>query len=187
MYVIQWSRRLWLCAPPRGLLQPKWKEVTTFQKLSNRGRSFLLPYITLGGPDETDCITFETCHSCDVIKDTCELHISTICCLENQNVLLSSWGTLVAFVRVFINGKLALVTFSFSSHQLLWKQLASHDIIGVSYYLLREKMKRFQLTNKVRMTAMQGQTPERVITPIKMAALQVSQLISNYLARFENK
>ena len=83
----------------------------------------------------------------------------------------------MAFVRVFINGKLALVTFSFSYHQLLWKQLASHDIKGVSYYLLREKMKRFQLTNKVRMTAMQGQTPERVITPIKMAALQVSQLI----------
>ena len=57
------------------------------------------------------------------------------------------------------------------------------DNCGWNYEKIPVKM----LTNIVRMTAMQGQTPERVITPIKMAALQVSQLISNYFARFENK
>ena len=84
-----WSRRLWLCAPPRGLLQPKWKEVTTFQKLSNRGRSFLLPYITLGGPDETDCITFESCNTCNVKRT----HAKYICGISSALQMKSSWST----------------------------------------------------------------------------------------------
>ena len=38
----------------------------------------------------------------------------------------------------------------------------------------RRNMKIKMLTTLDRMTGMQGATPERVITPIKMAALQVS-------------
>ena len=79
-------------------------------------------------PDETDCITFESCHACDVNKDACKLYLWQIWCLANQNVPLSSWGTLVASKRMLINGEFALVTLSLSYHQLLWKQMASHKI-----------------------------------------------------------
>ena len=66
------------------------------------------------------------CMQCN--KDAWKLYLWQIWCLANQNDLLSSWGTLVASKRMLINGEFALVTLSFSYHQLLWKQMASHKI-----------------------------------------------------------